>query len=154
MERNSGFRILWLLREVEISMRRYGSQRLKREGNISFMQKLILEYIMARGEKKVCASDIRAELNIPKASLSDNLKALCRKGYLKMETSPEDERKKWIVFTDRIEEHQQYMEQSLEEDQTRICRGISDADQKILEGALGKMLENLREENKRRTNVC
>lgn len=153
MERNSGFRILWLIREVEISMRRYGNRRLRQEGNISFMQKLILEYLAARGEKKVCASDIRAELDIPKASLSDNLKALCRKGYLKMETSPEDERRKWIALTDRIDENERYMEQSLEEDQTRICRGISDDDQRILERALGKMLENLREENKRRTNV-
>lgn len=153
MERNSGFRILWLIREVEISMRRYGNRRLRQEGNISFMQKLILEYLVSRGEKKVCASDIRAELDIPKASLSDNLKALCRKGYLKMETSPEDERRKWIALTDRIAENRQYMEQSLEEDQTRICRGISDDDQRILERALGKMLENLREENKRRTNV-
>lgn len=153
MERNSGFRILWLIREVEISMRRYGNRRLRQEGNISYMQKLILEYLAARGEKKVCASDIRAELDIPKASLSDNLKALCRKGYLKMETSPEDERRKWIALTDRIDENGRYMEQSLEEDQTRICRGISDDDQRILERALGKMLENLREENKRRTNV-
>lgn len=153
MERNSGFRILWLIREVEISMRRYGNRRLRQEGNISYMQKLILEYLAARGEKKVCASDIRAELDIPKASLSDNLKALCRKGYLKMETSPEDERRKWIALTDRIDENERYMEQSLEEDQTFICRGISDDDQRILERALGKMLENLREENKRRTNV-
>lgn len=153
MERNSGFRILWLIREVEISMRRYGNRRLRQEGNISYMQKLILEYLAARGEKKVCASDIRAELDIPKASLSDNLKALCRKGYLKMETSPEDERRKWIALTDRIDENERYMERSLEEDQTFICRGISDDDQRILERALGKMLENLREENKRRTNV-
>ncbi len=153
MERNSGFRILWLIREVEISMRCYGNRRLRQEGNISYMQKLILEYLAARGEKKVCASDIRAELDIPKASLSDNLKALCRKGYLKMEISPEDERKKWIALTDRIAENRQYMERSLEEDQTFICRGISDDDQRILERALGKMLENLREENKRRTNV-
>ena len=140
MERNSGFRILWLIREVEISMRRYGNRRLRQEGNISFMQKLILEYLVSRGEKKVCASDIRAELDIPKASLSDNLKKLCRKGYLKMEIS-------------RIDENERYMERSLEEDQTFICRGISDDDQRILERALGKMLENLREENKRRTNV-
>ena len=153
MERNSGFRILWLIREVEISMRRYGNRRLRQEGNISFMQKLILEYLAARGEKKVCASDIRAELDIPKASLSDNLKALCRKGYLKMEISTEDERKKWIALTDRIAENERYMERSMEEDQTFICRGISDDDQRILERALGKMLENLREENKRRTNV-
>ena len=98
MERNSGFRILWLIREVEISMRRYGNRRLRQEGNISFMQKLILEYLVSRGEKKVCASDIRAELDIPKASLSDNLKALCRKEKMDRPDGP-DRRERAVYGT-------------------------------------------------------
>ena len=154
MERKEGFRILWLIREIEISIKKYGDKGIcGREGDLIFSQRLILEYLAAHEEKKICASDIRAALCIPKASLSDNLRALCKKGYLRMETSGEDERRKWIVPTGKVNEMKERMGESLEEVQARICRGISDADQETLERALGKMLENLREENVRRMDV-
>ena len=154
MTGKGGFRILWLMREINVSLKRYGNRKIcRREGNATYAQRLILEYLISRGDEKICASDIRAALDMPKASLSDNLRALRKKGYLYMETSQEDERRKWIVPANETGELREWVGESLEEVQVRLCRGIPQSDQEVLERSLARVLENLREENKRRTNV-
>ena len=70
-----------------------------------------------------------------------------------METSIEDERRKWIVPTAKVRRIWQQTGKQLEEIQACMCRGISCSDREILERSLEKMLGNIREENRRRIHV-
>lgn len=139
------YKIGYLLRQLNSSMIQYGAGKAKIP-DITPTQSLLLYILLKEGKDGICSSDICAESGLSRATVSGMLKLLRKNGYVTMECTPEDERRKKIVLTEKAYAIQDDVEQELKRQGQVLCRGISEHDLLFLEDILQKMNYNLRED--------
>lgn len=141
------YRIGSLLRQLNSSLIQYkaGETRLS---DITPTQCILLHILLQEGREGICSSDICAESGLSRASISGILKLLRRKGYLTMESLPEDERRKKIVLTEKVYTVRNEIEEEIKNQLKCMCRGISEEELRLVEDVLQRMIHNLRNNTK------
>lgn len=137
-------RIGCLLRQVNAGLIRYGKSSMEKL-DLTPAQSMMLEHLLAQNKKEYCLTDICAETELSKATVSTMLKALRKRGYLVMEANSDDDRKKKIVLTQKAYETQGAVEESLKKRGDCIYNGISKSELENLEHTLNKMIFNLKQ---------
>lgn len=137
--------IVLLLKQLNLSLEQYGRAQMK-QLDLSPSQSFALDFLFDHEGKIVYATEMHEQFGISKAAISATLKGLRHKGYLDMMASPEDDRKKQIVLTEKAYALKEKIDASLLEQQNRLCRNIPQQRLALLEEDLNKMLHNLRPE--------
>lgn len=141
--------ILWLIKQLNISLDQYGKEDMK-SADITRSQSFFLSHLLSKNSRSLYATSLHVESGISKAAISSTLKALKQNGYIIMEADPEDDRKKQIILTEKAYEEERQIQAHLDRQQACLCEGISQHDLRILKNSLNKMISNLKSEYARR----
>jgi DNA-binding MarR family transcriptional regulator len=103
----------------------------------------IIGFLYHSEKKEHSAKDIMKEFHIKKASASNVLNSLERKGFIRMSASPGDKRKKTVSLTGYGLEHQAKFEAAMSEVIDQTASGIPEEDVKTCLKVLDKIQKNV-----------
>ena len=126
------------------------SEKLEKKANenlgkreLTFSQGKVLWYLRKNSEKTVTLSDIAKFLDCTHATVSGLVSRLEKKGYLRIETDPNDHRAKNLFLTEKemtkfraMQEHRNQMEETL-------LQGFDEEERNELLSYLQRVYENL-----------
>ena len=126
------------------------SEKLEKKANenlgkreLTFSQGKVLWYLRKNSEKTVTLSDIAKFLDCTHATVSGLVSRLEKKGYLRIETDPNDHRAKNLFLTEKemtkfraMQEHRKQMEETL-------LQGFDEKERNELLSYLQRVYENL-----------
>lgn len=138
----------WMLKQLHIEMEQYAKE-LGKDADLTPAQADLIGWLLEQKQQEFFATDLCACLGLSKASVSSNLKELRRKGYLKAETLPGDERKKKLLLQPKAYEVWEEIKNGQKQREDCLCRGISEQERAVMEKNLAVMIQNLREDRRR-----
>ena len=92
--------VMLTLKQLYLAMEQYGKSRMQ-DTDLTPAQATLLYYLLTHKEQGSYGFQLRATIGISKSSISATLKELRQKGYLSMEKTPMDDRKKRIILTQK-----------------------------------------------------
>ncbi|WP_270812442.1 MarR family winged helix-turn-helix transcriptional regulator [Hungatella effluvii] len=135
--------IIWLLKQLNISLDQYGREEMKDE-DITPSQGWVLNYLFSCGEQAKYATDIHAESGISRAAISSILKGLKKGGYIEMRAVSGDDRKKGITLTAKAYRARETIESVLKRQMERLCSGLSGEELELFTYTLNRMISNIK----------
>lgn len=135
--------IIWLLKQLNISLDQYGREEMKDE-DITPSQGWVLNYLFSCGEQAKYATDIHAESGISRAAISSMLKGLKKSGYIEMRAVSGDDRKKGITLTAKAYRARETIESVLKRQMERLCSGLSGEELELFTYTLNRMISNIK----------
>ncbi len=139
--------IIWLLKETGLALTRC-DRELLRIGDLTPAENHLLGYFLGHENLDLCATDLHLIFGISKPTVSALLKSLKKKGYLQIETLPQDERKKRILLTAKAYGIREQIKMALHARQESLCRGISAQEVAFLKQILEKLIANMGQNNR------
>lgn len=115
------------------------------ELGITGAQSFLLGYLERNGEKRPCQHDIEVEFNIKHPTATGILQRLAEKGYVTFEPDRDDRRLKRIVLTAEGLAAALDTKAKLDETETALVRGFTEAERTELHRLLDKLVENARD---------
>ncbi|RGY96935.1 MarR family transcriptional regulator [Clostridium sp. AM58-1XD] len=103
----------------------------------------VLSYLTAHESPNLVATAVHRDLHISRASVSTLLKRLKGKGYLNFQASPDDDRQKRIVLTEKARRMKLEMERKALIIDEKIYEGFSQEERTALEHMIRHMISNL-----------
>ena len=103
----------------------------------------MLLYILHHYGKGISLTEIQQNLGGSMASLSSMLKRLKRSGYIRVENSPDDDRKKLLFPTEQALQVQEFLEEAYKNSCDHIFDGFSDPEIREFDRMQKKILGNL-----------
>lgn len=110
------------------------------------LQARILKYILEKKSEVICQKDLENYLKISKATISEVLLTMEKKGIIKRVSMPNDARAKRIVLTNTSLERFQELEKNFSDINEKLIEGISDDELARFLNILNKMQQNMKEE--------
>ena len=110
------------------------------------LQARILKYILEQKSEVICQKDLENYLKISKATISEVLLTMEKKGIIKRVSMPNDARAKRIVLTNTSLERFQELEKNFSDINEKLIEGISDDELARFLNVLNKMQQNMKEE--------
>lgn len=135
--------IIWLLKQLNISLDQLGREEMKSE-DITPSQGWILNYLFSCGERATYATDIHAECGISRAAISSMLKGLKKGGYIEMRAVSGDDRKKRITLTAKAYSARETIGSVLKRQMERLCSGLSGEELELFTYTLNRMISNIK----------
>ena len=106
---------------------------------------MTLGFIFHNQEKKITAKDVMARSKASKATTSQTLNGLVKKGYIRMETIPNDKRIKAITLTLKGIEMENEFKDIFKDITLTVRKGISEEDEKTIRRILKTIQTNVSE---------
>ena len=107
------------------------------------MQRWTLGFLRDHDGKDIYQKDIETEFSVSRATASNMLAVMERKGLVRRETVEHDARLKKLVLTDKARTMEERSEQDMREMEALLEKGLSDEEVKDLKKYLDRMLLNL-----------
>lgn len=107
------------------------------------MQRWTLGFLRDHDGKDIYQKDIETEFSVSRATASNMLAVMERKGLVRRETVEHDARLKKLVLTDKARTMVERSEQDMREMEALLEKGLSDEEVKDLKKYLDRMLLNL-----------
>ena len=150
--------IILELKQLYIFLEQCRRMRLG-EADITPTQGYLLGYLLERKGDELYATDIHGMFGISKASISAILKKLKEKGYLEMSADKKDDRRKKIILTEKAYLEERRIREALQQENARLCRGMTKQELEALDHGLKMMLLNMKSEKEmledsRRNRTC
>lgn len=111
--------------------------------DISLMQGMILMILHAREGENLGAKELQEIFCLSKATISETLGGLENKGFIKVETSKEDKRRKDIVLTEKAKDYVVYGHDKFMKMEDDIAKGIDEEDLKTFRKVAKQMRRNV-----------
>lgn len=118
------------------------------------MQRWLIGFLVEHEGQDVYQRDIEAAFNISRATASNMLKAMERRGMIERGCVEHDARLKKIILTPEAKKHRMQAEQAVENMEARLVRGLSDEQKQTLFYCLDRMLQNLGVDLEEDTRCC
>ena len=142
-ERNVGYKLRLLHNQIHKRMEYQKSQNEFESGDLTRMQRFTMGYLHKNNDKEIYQRDIEAEFAISRATASNMLAVMERKGLIKREPVKHDARLKKLVLTERSMKLYQQVEQDIRETDELLTKGMSEGDKQQLHQYLDIMIQNL-----------
>ena len=133
--------IILVLKELNQALEHDAKENMKIL-DLTPSQSFTLDYLLSQ-DSNVYATQLHEVFKISKSAISSILKGLKNKGYLKLENSSEDERKKIIILTDKAYQAKNKVHACLIQLQKNLCLEIPENEMEICKHTLLMMLENI-----------
>ena len=119
------------------------AKRRANEDDVTGMQRWILIYLKKQGEKEIYQKDIEQEFRVSRATASNMLQLMERKGLINRETASCDARRKKLMLTPEARKLLDRAEQDIYEMEARIQDGFSEEEKKKLREYLDRIMKNI-----------
>ena len=119
------------------------AKRLENEGNITGMQRWTVGFLKDHEEMDIYQRDIEQEFKVSRATASNMLAVMERKGLITREPVSFDARLKKIVLTEKARAMSERAEADVHEMEVRITDGFSEAELLQFKGYLNRVMKNL-----------
>lgn len=107
-------------------------------------QAVVLHFINVQGKyQNIYQRDIEAEFNIRRSSVTSVLQGLERNGFIVREGVKEDSRLKRLVLTDKASKIVEQLQESIDEMNQTILKGLKQDEIILLDTMLSHIVENL-----------
>ena len=119
------------------------AKRRANEDDVTGMQRWILIYLKKQGEKEIYQKDIEQEFRVSRATASNMLQLMERKGLITRETASCDARQKKLMLTPEARKLLDRAEQDIYGMEARIQDGFSEEEKKKLREYLDRIMKNI-----------
>lgn len=153
-EENVGYKLRLLHNFIQKHMEYKKEKNVYDTGDLTRMQQFIIGFLDYNSEREVYQKDLEAEFAISRATASNMLSVMERKGLIKREAVAHDARLKKLVLTESAKKRQQQIKHDILEMETLLTAGFSEDDKKNLHRYLDKMIQNMAEEDGDITTIC
>ena len=119
------------------------AKRRANEDDVTGMQRWILIYLKKQGEKEIYQKDIEQEFRVSRATASNMLQLMERKGLITRKTASCDARQKKLMLTPEARKLLDRAEQDIYELEARIQDGFSEEEKKKLREYLDRIMKNI-----------
>lgn len=142
-EGNVGYKLRLLHNQIHKRMEYQKSKNEFDSGDLTRMQRFTMGYLHKNSDKEIYQRDIEAEFAISRATASNMLSVMERKGLIKREPVEHDARLKKLVLTEQAKQMHRQVEQDIKETERLLTQGLSEGDKQQLHQYLDIMIQNL-----------
>lgn len=153
-EGNVGYKLRLLHNQIHKRMEYQKSQNEFDSGDLTRMQRFTMGYLHRNADKEIYQRDIEAEFAISRATASNMLAVMERKGLIKREPVEHDARLKKLVLTEQSMQMYRQVEQDIRETEELLTKGLSEGDKQQLHQYLDIMIQNLVGDMGDCTTIC
>ena len=129
-------------RQIHIQIEQMGNRAMAQKG-LTATQAQVLLYILNHAEQGVSLTDIHREFRYSMAALSELVKRLREKNYVRVEPCARDDRRKLLLGTEKGKEVRAFLNRAISETQDQLYSGFSQEELAALDCLQKKMLRNL-----------
>ena len=129
-------------RQIHIQIEQMGNRAMAQKG-LTATQAQVLLYILNHAEQGVSLTDIHREFRYSMAALSELVKRLREKDYVRVERCARDDRRKLLLGTEKGKEVRAFLDRAISETQDQLYSGFSQEELAALDCLQKKMLRNL-----------
>lgn len=135
-----GFKIRLIHNQIHKVME---AKRKENEGDLTGMQCWIMRFMMERDGMDIYQRDIEEEFKISRATASNTLSVMERKGFLRRLPVEHDARLKKLVLTEQARSLHERAERDMKQMEECLIQGMSAEEISQLKNALDRILLNL-----------
>lgn len=146
-----GYRIRLIHNQIHKQME---AKRLKNEGNLTGMQRWTMGFLRSHKDRDIYQRDIEAEFSISRATASNMLATMEKKGLIRREAVAHDARLKKLVLTEHAERMVDQAEQDVKEMEEHLVMGMTEEEIQTFRRLLDHVLENLSVQKPDDTTRC
>lgn len=140
---NVGYKLRLLHNQIHNRMEYQKAQNELERGDLTRMQRFTIGYMYRNRDRDIYQRDLEAEFAISRATASNMLSVMERKGLIRREAVEHDARLKKLVLTEVSMRMNQRIEQDMRETEALLTSGLSEEDKKKLHQYLDIMIQNL-----------
>ena len=129
-------------RQICLRMERLANRFMEAEG-LTAVQGHLLLYILLKGDSGTSLTAIHREFGYSKATLSNMLKRLREKGYVRVASCAGDDRFKLLFATEKGEQVRAFLETAIRDVQQQVYGCFSEQELSTLDRLQKKLLQNL-----------
>jgi DNA-binding MarR family transcriptional regulator len=115
----------------------------KLEEPLTGIEGMVLGYVFKAEGQTVTSTELLAKSKGAKATISQTLKGLVKKGYLKMEPSSQDKRKKMITLTEKGLKVEKEFKEIFKGITQQVKNGITPEEEQTVRNVLAKIRTNV-----------
>lgn len=142
-EGNAGYKLRLLHNQLYNRMEHQKEQNEHGAGSLTRMQRFTIGFLYRHSDREMYQRDIEAEFAISRATASNMLSVMERKGLIIREAVEHDARLKKLVLTECAKQMHRQVEQDIRETETLLTKGMSEDDKRQLHQYLDRMIQNL-----------
>jgi MarR family transcriptional repressor of mepA len=113
------------------------------EEELTGIEGMTLGYIFHHQDQIIVAKDVMARSKVSKATTSQTLSGLEKKGYIKMAPAPKDKRKKIITLTAKGEKVEAEFKAIFKEVSATVKAGVTPEEERTVRAVLAKIRANV-----------
>ena len=151
---NVGYKLRLLHNQIHNHMEYQKSQNEFECGELTRMQRLTIGYLHRNRKREVYQRDVEAEFAISRATASNMLSVMERKGLIKRELVEHDARLKKLELTEQASKLHKQVEQDILEMEVLLTSGMTEDDKRRLHCYLDRMIQNLVAAGEEDTTIC
>ena len=129
-------------RQINIQMEQMANRCLA-EAGITGVQAQMLLYLLRHSERGVSVTELHQVSGYSKATISNLVKRLREKGYIRVEACEEDDRRRLLFSTEKGRRIQALLAASIREVENSLYQGLSAEELSTLDQLQKRMLQNL-----------
>jgi DNA-binding MarR family transcriptional regulator len=133
------------IRHTDNLIKAYIDQTLENhlKENLTGIEGMTMGYIFRHQDQEITAKEVMARSRVSKATTSQTLNGLVKKGYIRMSPSKTDKRKKVITLTAKGEQVEAEFNEIFKEISARVKKGITPEEEATVRGILAKIRANV-----------
>lgn len=153
-EENVGYKLRLLHNQIHNHMENQKKQNKCSIGNLTRMQRFTIGFLYRHSEEEIYQKHLETEFAISRATASNMLSVMERKGLITREPVEHDARLKKIVLSDQAKQLHRQVEQDIREMEQLLTKGLSYDDKQQLHQYLDVMIQNLVGDTTEYTTIC
>ena len=112
--------------------------------DLTASQGRLMAFVAHRGEQPTYARDVEAELHLTHPTVSGLLSRLEQKGFIELNTDPNDRRSKRIVISEKGLACHERMHAAISEHESRVVPGFTEEEKALFALFLQRAIDNVR----------
>lgn len=153
-EGNVGYKLRLLHNQIHNRMEYQKSQNEFECSDLTRMQRFTIGYLYRNRDRYIYQRDLETEFAISRATASNIISVMERKGLIKRESVEHDARLKKLVLTEQAMKMNQRIEQDIRETERLLTEGMNEDDKRKLHQYLDIMIQNLVGDMERYATTC
>lgn len=153
-EGNIGYKLRLLHNQLHNRMEYKTKQCECVQEGLTRMQRFTIGFLCRHSEEEIYQKHLETEFAISRATASNMLSVMERKGLITREPVAHDARLKQIVLTERAKNLNRQIEEDIRETEILLTKGMSEKDKQQMHSYLDMMILNLMEDVDDTTIYC
>lgn len=142
-EENVGYKLRLLHNQLHNHIEHQKEQNEYIISDLTRMQRFTIGFLYMHSEEEIYQKDLETEFAISRATASNMLSVMERKGLITREPVVHDARLKRLVLTEPARQMHRQVEQDIKETEKLLTKGMSEDDKRQLHQYLDVMIQNL-----------